>query len=112
MAQTEALAKGKTEEEAKNELEKAGLQPEVISNLLPHKVFSGNRPSNSIITKKLTPFTLGALIGKIWKILIKKKKQYLTWEADSEFYFLLALYEHKIFVQGVIWDINSFDQWG
>lgn len=85
LAQTEALAKGKTEAEAKAELEKAGLKPEEVSKLLPHKVFEGNKPTNSILLKKLTPFTLGALI---------------------------ATYEHKIFVQGIIWDINSFDQWG
>lgn len=85
LAQTEALAKGKTEEEAKAELEKAGLKPEEVTKLLPHKVFVGNKPTNSILLKKLTPFTLGALI---------------------------ATYEHKIFVQGIMWDINSFDQWG
>ncbi|XP_026750471.3 glucose-6-phosphate isomerase [Galleria mellonella] len=85
LAQTEALMKGKTPEEAQAELEKSGLAPEAISRILPHKVFLGNRPTNSIVVRKITPFTLGALI---------------------------ALYEHKIFTQGVIWDINSFDQWG
>ncbi|XP_050355863.1 glucose-6-phosphate isomerase [Nymphalis io] len=85
LAQTEALMKGKTSEEAKAELEKSGMAPEAISKILPHKVFKGNRPTNSIVVKKVTPFTLGALI---------------------------AMYEHKIFTQGVIWDINSFDQWG
>ncbi|XP_013137925.1 PREDICTED: glucose-6-phosphate isomerase [Papilio polytes] len=85
LAQTEALMKGKTESEAKAELEKSGMSPESIAKILPHKVFLGNRPTNSIVVKKLTPFTLGALI---------------------------AMYEHKIFTQGVIWDINSFDQWG
>ncbi|KPJ04200.1 Glucose-6-phosphate isomerase [Papilio xuthus] len=85
LAQTEALMKGKTEAEAKAELEKSGMSPESIAKILPHKVFLGNRPTNSIVVKKLTPFTLGALI---------------------------AMYEHKIFTQGVIWDINSFDQWG
>ncbi|XP_059055984.1 glucose-6-phosphate isomerase [Achroia grisella] len=85
LAQTEALMKGKTPDEAQAELEKSGLTPEAISKILPHKVFLGNRPTNSIVVKKVTPFTLGALI---------------------------ALYEHKIFTQGVIWDINSFDQWG
>ncbi|XP_045455843.1 glucose-6-phosphate isomerase [Melitaea cinxia] len=85
LAQTEALMKGKTAEEAKAELEKSGMTPEAIAKILPHKVFKGNRPTNSIVVKKVTPFTLGALI---------------------------AMYEHKIFTQGVIWDINSFDQWG
>ncbi|XP_030034182.2 glucose-6-phosphate isomerase [Manduca sexta] len=85
LAQTEALMKGKTAEEAKAELEKSGMAPEAVAKILPHKVFKGNRPTNSIVVKKVSPFTLGALI---------------------------ALYEHKIFTQGVIWDINSFDQWG
>lgn len=85
LAQTEALMKGKTAEQAKAELEKSGMAPEAVDKILPHKVFKGNRPTNSIVLKKITPFTLGALI---------------------------ALYEHKIFTQGVIWDINSFDQWG
>ncbi|XP_072948305.1 glucose-6-phosphate isomerase [Epargyreus clarus] len=85
LAQTEALMKGKTSDEAKAELEKAGMAPEALAKILPHKVFKGNRPTNSIVVKKVTPFTLGALI---------------------------AMYEHKIFTQGVIWDINSFDQWG
>nr|AFA51151.1 phosphoglucose isomerase [Hyphantria cunea] len=85
LAQTEALMKGKTADEAKAELEQSGMAPEAVAKILPHKVFLGNRPTNSIVVKKVTPFTLGALI---------------------------ALYEHKIFAQGVIWDINSFDQWG
>ncbi|CAB3249117.1 unnamed protein product [Arctia plantaginis] len=85
LAQTEALMKGKMADEAKAELEKSGMAPEAVAKILPHKVFLGNRPTNSIVVKKVTPFTLGALI---------------------------ALYEHKIFTQGVIWDINSFDQWG
>ncbi|XP_061724238.1 glucose-6-phosphate isomerase [Cydia pomonella] len=85
LAQTEALMKGKTAEEAKAELEKSGMAPEAVAKILPHKVFKGNRPTNSIVVKKVTPFVLGALI---------------------------AMYEHKIFTQGVIWDINSFDQWG
>ncbi|CAG9570898.1 unnamed protein product [Danaus chrysippus] len=85
LAQTEALMKGKTADEAKAELVKSGMAPEAISKILPHKVFTGNRPTNSIVVKKVTPFTLGALI---------------------------AMYEHKIFSQGVVWDINSFDQWG
>ena len=84
-AQTEALMKGKTKEEAKAELEKAGLSAQEVAELTPHKVFSGNRPTNSIFFKKLTPATLGAL---------------------------LAMYEQKIFVQSVIWDLNAFDQWG
>ncbi|XP_020797013.1 glucose-6-phosphate isomerase [Boleophthalmus pectinirostris] len=85
LAQTEALMRGKTTEEARKELEASGLGGEDLEKILPHKVFQGNRPTNSIIFKKLTPYTLGALI---------------------------ALYEHKIFVQGVMWEINSFDQWG
>ena len=84
-AQTEALMNGKTEEEAAGELEKSGLNNEAISKLLPYKVFSGNRPTNSFLIKKITPFNLGQLI---------------------------AFYEHKIFVQGLIWNIFSFDQWG
>ncbi|KAN0041003.1 hypothetical protein ACTFIV_003539 [Dictyostelium citrinum] len=84
-AQTEALMKGKNEQEVTNELTKEGLSQEKIKQLLPHKVFQGNRPTNSIFLHKLTPHSLGALI---------------------------ALYEHKIFVQGIIWNINSFDQWG
>ena len=84
-AQTEALMIGKSEEEVKNELLSQGKSNETIEALLPHKVFEGNRPSNSILFKKLDPETLGKLI---------------------------AMYEHKIFVQGVIWNIYSFDQWG
>src|SRR5690606_19689432 len=84
-AQTEALMNGKTEEEARAELVKAGKSEEEIAFLTPFKVFSGNRPTNSILFKKLTPKVLGSL---------------------------LAIYEHKIFVQGVIWNIFSFDQWG
>jgi len=84
-AQTEALMKGKTKDEARAELLAAGMRGEELEMLLPHKVFAGDKPSNSILFKKLTPRTLGALI---------------------------ALYEHKIFVQGIIWNINSFDQWG
>ncbi|KAM9481657.1 glucose-6-phosphate isomerase b [Clarias gariepinus] len=85
LAQTEALMKGKTTEEAKKELEAGGLSGEKLEKILPHKVFQGNKPTNSIVFKKLTPFTLGVLI---------------------------AMYEHKIFIQGVMWEINSFDQWG
>ncbi|MCW3116167.1 MAG: glucose-6-phosphate isomerase [Chitinophagaceae bacterium] len=84
-AQTEALMNGKTTEEARVELEKAGLNEEQISKILPYKVFAGNKPTNSFLVKKITPYTLGQLI---------------------------ALYEHKIFVQGIIWNIFSFDQWG
>jgi len=84
-AQTEALMMGKTEAEARAELESMGLPEESLKSLLPHKMFEGNRPTNSILVRRLDPFTLGQLI---------------------------ALYEHKIFVQGAIWRINSFDQWG
>lgn len=85
LAQTEALMAGKNKEQANSELEKSGMAKDKIEKLLPHKLFAGNRPTNSIVVKKITPFTLGALI---------------------------AMYEHKIFTQGIIWDINSFDQWG
>uniref|UniRef100_A0A8C7N566 Glucose-6-phosphate isomerase n=1 Tax=Oncorhynchus kisutch TaxID=8019 RepID=A0A8C7N566_ONCKI len=85
LAQTEALMKGKTSDEARKELEATGLGGAELEQLLPHKVFQGNKPSNSIVFKKLSPFMLGALV---------------------------AMYEHKIFVQGVIWNINSYDQWG
>jgi glucose-6-phosphate isomerase len=84
-AQTEALMTGKTEAEARAELEAAGTPPARLEELLPHKQFPGNRPTNTILLPKLTPRTLGQLV---------------------------ALYEHKIFTQGVIWDIYSFDQWG
>ena len=84
-AQTEALLNGKTKEEAIEELKKDGRSDEEIRKLYPHKVFEGNRPTNSILFSKLTPRALGSLI---------------------------AMYEHKIFVQGVIWNIFSFDQWG
>jgi glucose-6-phosphate isomerase len=85
LAQTQALMLGKTPDEARLELQEQGLTGTELENLLPHKVFEGNRPSTSILFDKLTPNTLGKLI---------------------------ALYEHKIFVQGMIWDINSYDQWG
>ena len=85
LAQTQSLMLGKTPEQARAELEKQGMSGDVLEKLLPHKVFEGNRPSTSILFDKLTPNTLGKLI---------------------------ALYEHKIFVQGIIWDINSYDQWG
>jgi glucose-6-phosphate isomerase len=84
-AQTEALMRGKTADEVRRELKKDGLEGEALEKLIPHKVFTGNRPTNSILFPKLTPRALGMLI---------------------------ALYEHKIFTQGIIWDINSFDQWG
>jgi glucose-6-phosphate isomerase len=84
-AQTEALMKGKTGEEVIAELRASGKSEEEIKKLAPFKIFKGNRPTNSILFKKLTPRTLGSLI---------------------------AMYEHKIFVQGVIWNIFSFDQWG
>jgi glucose-6-phosphate isomerase len=84
-AQTEALMNGKSEEEVEAELKKTGKNAEDIARLAPFKMFSGNRPTNSILVEKITPYSLGELI---------------------------ALYEHKIFVQGVIWNIFSFDQWG
>ncbi len=84
-AQTEALMMGKSEEEAKAEMEAAGIPGEALKTVLPHKIFSGNRPTNSILVRQLDPHTLGMLI---------------------------ALYEHKVFVQGIVWRINSFDQWG
>jgi glucose-6-phosphate isomerase len=84
-AQTEALMKGKTEAEVRAELKADGMSGQRLEKLVPHKVFEGNRPTNSILFQKLTPRTLGSLI---------------------------ALYEHKIFTQGIIWRINSFDQWG
>jgi glucose-6-phosphate isomerase len=84
-AQTEALMKGKTADEARAELQAAGMAEDAIVRLLPHKVFTGNRPTSSFLFRRLDPRTLGRLI---------------------------ALYEHKIFVQGVIWNVNSFDQWG
>jgi glucose-6-phosphate isomerase len=84
-AQTEALMRGKDAAAARAELEASGAGREEISALLPHKLFPGNRPTNTLLLDQLDPFTLGSLI---------------------------ALYEHKVFVQGVVWDINSFDQWG
>src|SRR4030042_7189781 len=84
-AQTEALLKGKTEEEVTAELQASGAGREEIKRLTPFRTCRGNRPTTPILFKKLTPRTLGALI---------------------------AMYEHKIFVQGVIWNIFSFDQWG
>ena len=84
-AQTEALLNGKTKEDVIEELKRDGRNDDEIQKLYPHKVFEGNRPTNSILFSKLTPRVLGSLI---------------------------AMYEHKIFVQGVIWNIFSFDQWG
>jgi glucose-6-phosphate isomerase len=84
-AQTEALMNGKTREEVEAELKAANKPAAEIEKLAPFKVFEGNRPTNSILVKKITPRTLGSLI---------------------------AMYEHKIFVQGIIWNIYSFDQWG
>lgn len=84
-AQTEALMNGKSENEVKVELMKAGKSEDEIKKLTPFKVFAGNKPTNSILVKEITPFSLGTLI---------------------------ALYEHKIFIQGVLWNIFSFDQWG
>lgn len=84
-AQTEALMTGKNEQEVRAELELQGIPAESVAQLLPHKIFPGNRPTTSILFKKLDPQTLGSLI---------------------------ALYEHKVFVQSVIWNINPFDQWG
>lgn len=84
-AQSEAFMKGKTADEVRADLQAQGLPAEEIERLTPHKTFPGNRPSNTILMERLTPSTLGALI---------------------------ALYEHKTFVQGVLWDVNSFDQWG
>lgn len=84
-AQTEALMQGKTKEEVEAELLKTGMSKEAIEVHTPFRVFEGNKPSNSIMFKQLTPRTLGSLI---------------------------AMYEHKIFVQGVIWNVYSFDQWG
>jgi len=84
-AQTEALMKGRTAEEARAELAAQGLEGAALEAAIPHRVFSGDRPTNSILYRRLDPYTLGRLI---------------------------ALYEHKIFVQGIIWQINSYDQWG
>jgi glucose-6-phosphate isomerase len=86
-AQTEALMVGKDEQTVRAELQKdkSIKSQEQFERIVPHKIFQGNRPTNSLFFQKLTPATLGSLI---------------------------ALYEHKIFTQGVIWDINSFDQWG
>ena len=84
-AQTQALMQGKTEAEGREELKSQGLDAEAVDALAPHKVFPGNRPTNTILLDRVTPHSLGML---------------------------MATYEHKVFVQGVIWRINSFDQWG
>jgi glucose-6-phosphate isomerase len=84
-AQPEALMKGKTEAEARADLVAQGVTGAALEALLPHKVFAGSRPTNSILVRQFDPRTLGMLV---------------------------ALYEHKIFVQGVVWGVNSFDQWG
>jgi glucose-6-phosphate isomerase len=84
-AQTEALMHGKSKEQVQAEFDKQDLDKDVAAFLLPFKVFTGNKPTNTILINKLTPKSLGSLI---------------------------AMYEHKIFVQGVIWNIFSFDQWG
>jgi glucose-6-phosphate isomerase len=84
-AQTQALIQGRTSEEAETELKEAGYSAEEIRRLIAHKTFAGNKPTNSILLKKITPYNLSSLI---------------------------AMYEHKVFVQGVIWNIFSFDQWG
>ena len=84
-AQTEALAFGKTKEQVEAEFLNAGKALSDVKDIVPFKVFTGNKPTNSILLQKITPFSLGALI---------------------------AMYEHKIFVQGVLFNIYSFDQWG
>lgn len=84
-AQTEALMLGKTEDEVRRELAEEGMSGDELEALVPHKVFPGNKPTNSILFQKLRPKTLGSLI---------------------------AMYEHKIFVQSVIWGLNAYDQWG
>lgn len=85
LAQGQALMQGKTEAEARAELQDQGLTPDEVDRLAPHKVIPGNKPSNTLVFQKATPETIGALV---------------------------ALYEHRTFVQGVIWNLNSFDQWG
>lgn len=85
LAQSQALMRGKTTDEARAELARSGLTGEALEALLPHKVFPGDRPSNTLLFRELDPYTLGQLT---------------------------ALYEHKIFVQGIVWNLNSFDQWG
>ena len=84
-AQTEALMKGRTAEEVRTEVAESGVSESAMADLVPHRVLSGNKPTNSILVSQITPRILGQLI---------------------------VLYEHKIFTQGIIWNINSFDQWG
>ena len=84
-AQTEALMNGKTAAEVSADLEKQGMSADTLAKLRPFKVFEGNKPTTTILIEKLSPRSLGSLV---------------------------AMYEHKIFVQGVIWNIFSFDQWG
>ena len=84
-AQSEALMRGKDEATVRAELAAAGLEGEALERLVPHKIFPGNRPSVTIVYPKLTPRTLGML---------------------------LAMYEHKVFTMGALWNVNSFDQWG
>ena len=84
-AQSEAMMLGKTEDEAMSEMLSSGLSKEQAKELLPYKIFPGNRPTNTLLFHTLDPKTLGTII---------------------------ALYEHKIFVQGIVWNLNSFDQWG
>jgi len=85
LAQTEALMMGNTENDIRTGLQDRGIDADEIEALLPHRVLPGNRPTNTLLFRRLDPFTMGALV---------------------------ALYEHKAFVQGIIWNINSFDQWG
>jgi glucose-6-phosphate isomerase len=85
LAQAEALMRGKTAGEVRQELAAGGIAGEAAERLIPHKVFAGNRPSSTLLLDRVDPGTLGALI---------------------------ALYEHKVFVQGTLWNVNSFDQWG
>ena len=85
LSQTEALMRGKSRDEAREELLRQGVAPDEAERLAPHKVIPGNKPSNTILFDRATPRTVGALV---------------------------ALYEHKVFTQGVIWDLDSFDQWG
>ncbi len=85
LAQTEALMKGRTMEKTREQLKEANIELHKAEKRLPHMIFGGNQPSNSIVIKKLTPKALGSL---------------------------LAMYEHKIFVQGIVWNLNSYDQWG
>jgi glucose-6-phosphate isomerase len=85
IAQSEALLRGKSADEVRAELKARGIEGDEAGRLVAHRTFPGNRPSNTIVLRQLDPRSLGALI---------------------------ALYEHKVFAQGVVWNINSFDQWG